>query len=161
MSKVNLKQLTLDIERNRKQRLQGDGRGRRVTGSMQIIRDNLAEIEGLHRSGATWVDIAAGLAAQGVMQGDGQPITSKRLTSLIASIRRQDDTRRAKATARAARPDLMKRQPDRALTSMRIGLSAELQTTLQMPASAADDDTEETIRRRQYEATKSVLKTRK
>ena len=51
----------------------------------------------MHREdGATWTEIAAGLAAQGVTQGDGQPITGRRLTALMHNIRVQEERRRNK-----------------------------------------------------------------
>ncbi len=46
----------------------------------------------MHREdGATWTEIVAGLAAQGVTQGDGQPITGRRLTALMHNIRVQEE----------------------------------------------------------------------
>ncbi|WP_425375025.1 hypothetical protein [Methylobacterium brachiatum] len=63
---------------------------------MAIVRAHLETFEQMHRDGASWVDIAAGLAAQGVMQGTGeaaQPITARRLTALMASVRRERERR--------------------------------------------------------------------
>jgi hypothetical protein len=39
-----------------------------------------------HEDGASWAEIAAGLAVQGVTQGASQPLTGRRLTSLMHNI---------------------------------------------------------------------------
>ena len=84
---------------------------------MAVVRANLTEIERLRVDGATWVAIAAALAQQGVKQRDGKPITARRLTGLIASVRRQDASREQSKARRASREDLaavapaMRRQP--------------------------------------------------
>jgi hypothetical protein len=71
--------------------------GKIKSGATQVIRQNLVELERMYREhGATWSEIAAGLAAQGVTQGDGQPITGKRLTALIHNIKVQQE--KVKAT---------------------------------------------------------------
>lgn len=78
--------------------------GKIKSGATEIIRQNIAELERMHREdGATWTEIAAGLAAQGVTQGDGQPITGRRLTALMHNIRVQEQ--RSKARALAAEND--------------------------------------------------------
>jgi hypothetical protein len=75
--------------------------GRVKSGATEVIRKNLKELERMHQEdGATWTEIAAGLAAQGVTQGNGQPITGRRLTALMHNIRVQEErsqTREAKA----------------------------------------------------------------
>lgn len=78
---------------------------------MAVVRTHLAEIEGLKDEGATWVDIAEALAEQGVRRRDGGPITGRRLTGLIVSIRRQDAKRRSATERRASRRDLTAASP--------------------------------------------------
>ncbi len=81
------------------------------SGAMAVVRAHLTEIERLKADGATWVAIAAALAQQGVKQRNGTPITDRRLTGLIASVRRQDaDRERAKAR-RMSRVDLVVATP--------------------------------------------------
>jgi len=107
MPKLDLKRLSRDVDTLRTSRPLGVGPGgRRLTGAMAVVRDNLAALEALHAAGASWVDIAAGLAAQGVTQGQGEPLTGKRLTALIASVRRQAARHAATEARRRARPDL-------------------------------------------------------
>lgn len=76
---------------------------------MAIVRENLEAFEAMHRDGASWVDIAAALAAQGVTQGTGDaalPITARRLTALMASVRRERERHARAGRARVRRSDL-------------------------------------------------------
>ncbi|MEG9528992.1 MAG: hypothetical protein MIL41_25020, partial [Hyphomicrobiales bacterium] len=79
-----------------------------------VVRENLEELRALHDAGHTWVDIAAGLASQGVTQGSGQPLTGKRLTALIASVEREAIAKSRRQATRAARIDLAAATPTRA-----------------------------------------------
>ncbi|MES2029319.1 MAG: hypothetical protein V4477_09105 [Pseudomonadota bacterium] len=80
--------------------------GKIKSGATEIIRKNLRELERMHREdGATWTEIAAGLAAQGVTQGDGQPITGRRLTALMHNIRVQEERSLAREKALVDAPD--------------------------------------------------------
>ncbi|MGX9984668.1 hypothetical protein [Methylobacterium fujisawaense] len=107
MPKLDLKRLAKDVDTLRTSRPLGIGPGgRRLTGAMAMVRDNLEALEALHAAGASWVDLAAGLAAQGVTQGQGDPLTGKRLTALIASVKRQAARHAAAAARRKTRPDL-------------------------------------------------------
>ena len=110
MPKLDLKRLAKDVDTLRNDRPvdRGPG-GRRLTGAMEIVRDNLEALEALKAAGSTWVEIAAGLAAQGVTQGEGEPITGKRLTSLCASVKRQAAQKAAAEARRLARLDLQRR----------------------------------------------------
>ncbi|MCW6511330.1 hypothetical protein [Lichenifustis flavocetrariae] len=85
--------------------------GKPRTGAMAAVRQHLGEIQALRNDGATWVDIAAGLTAQGIVRADGAPLTGRHLTALIASIRRQDIARAAASAQRAGRKDLRHRPP--------------------------------------------------
>jgi hypothetical protein len=61
--------------------------GRVKTGATEVIRENLAELLQMRADGASWPELAAGLAAQGVIQGDNEPLTGRRLTALINNIK--------------------------------------------------------------------------
>lgn len=129
MPKLDLTKLSRDLDRRRRDRPDGVGPGGRpVTGAMAAVRDNLAQLEALHAAGASWVDIAASLAAQGVHHGSGAALTGRQLTGLIASVRRQLRQREAKAAKRASRPDLPK------VASARLSLAADLAAPRQKPA---------------------------
>ncbi|MEY9387545.1 hypothetical protein ABIF93_005802 [Bradyrhizobium japonicum] len=72
--------------------------GKIKTGATEIIRNNFDELERLHREdGASWTEIASGLAAQGVTQGAGQPLTGRRLTALMHNIRTRTEKLKGKA----------------------------------------------------------------
>ena len=84
--------------------------GKIKTGASEVIRANFEEIERLHREdGATWTEIASGLAAQGVTQGEGQPLTGRRLTALMHNIRTRAEKLKGKATVQ----DRVKGLPER------------------------------------------------
>ncbi|NEU12712.1 hypothetical protein G3T14_11255 [Methylobacterium sp. BTF04] len=110
MPPLDLPRLRRDVKRRQDARPQGQGPGGRlVTGSMAIVREHLEAFEAMHRDGASWVDIAAALAAQEVMQGTGdaaQPITARRLTALMASVRRERERHAQAGRARMRRSDL-------------------------------------------------------
>lgn len=152
MPKLDLTKLSRDLDRRRRDRPDGVGPGgRAITGAMAIVRDNLAQLEALHAAGASWVDIAAGLSAQGIRRGDGEALTGRQLTALIASVRRQHQRREAKVTARRTRPDLPA-PPVRKLT---------LATDLAGPSSMRPPDpaaAEETLRREQLASLQDLLK---
>jgi hypothetical protein len=88
---IDLKRLHTDVKRLKAGRV-ASPIGKIKTGATEIIRKNFDELERMHREdGATWPEIAAGLAAQGVTQGDGLPITGRRLTALMHHIRVRAD----------------------------------------------------------------------
>lgn len=124
--------------------------------AMAIIRDNMMTIEVLRGQGHTWDAIAAGFAAQGVAHRDGHPLTGKRLTSLIDSIRRQDAKRQAKRDKRLTRADLARAPPQPG--QPRLRLAAELLAPTEPSEGGTPSETEKAIRRQQYEATKSLFK---
>jgi hypothetical protein len=148
MAKLDLKRLSADIENSEKERASDQG-GRRLTGAMAVVRDNLAEIEALKADGKSWVAIAVGLAQQGVTQGDHQPITAKRLTALIASVKRQAANKAARQALRANRKDLSPpSQPERRVAPVR--LAREL-TEPARPETEIPSMTEEDIRKSNFE----------
>ena len=60
---------------------------------MLTVRENLGAINALRANGATWPEIAAALAAQGVVRRNGQPITADRLTAFLMLARRFPEAR--------------------------------------------------------------------
>src|ERR1700738_2350130 len=85
--KIDLKRLQSDVKRLKADRVDSPI-GRVKTGATEIIRRHFGELERMHHEdGASWTEIAAGLAAQDVTQGDGQPLTGRRLTALMHNIR--------------------------------------------------------------------------
>jgi hypothetical protein len=104
---------------------------------MALVRSNLVAFDELRAGGATWAEIAAGLAEQGMTQGGGEPITAKRLTALVTLVRKADATRAAKVAARQERGDLLVRRKAVAKRSAgaKLQLAAELTS---LPAAATD-----------------------
>ena len=95
--------------------------GRRRTGVMDVIRTNLTKFDEMRADGATWVDIADALTAQGFKQRSGAALTADRVTALVASVRREAARRAAAAERRAERID----GPSKA-KSAPLALSADL-----------------------------------
>ena len=76
-------QLRRDVEARRAERDRGLGpSGRPRTGAIATIRQNLATIETLRADGATWADIASAVTAQGLLRGDGKPLTGRHVTAI-------------------------------------------------------------------------------
>lgn len=151
MPKLDLIRLSRDVACLRRNRPAGIGpSGRPATGAMAIVRENLGKLEALHAAGASWVDIAAGLAAQNVLHGSGRPLTGRQLTGLIASVRRQQRRREAKATRRKARTDLPR-------VSSTLTLAAELSAPARAPAPSTIP-TETDLRRERLASLGSLMK---
>lgn len=122
--------------------------GKIKTGATEVIRANFEEIERLHREdGATWTEIASGLAAQGVTQGKGLPLTGRRLTALMHNIR----TRAEKLKGNATVQDRGKRLPERLQKHGRaIKKTVSLSPEMSRPAGDSRPDktiSEDEIRR--------------
>lgn len=152
MPKLDLAKLSRDLDRRRRDRPEALGPGGRpITGAMAVVRDNLAALDVLHGAGASWVDIAASLSAQGVRRGDGEPLTGRQLTALIASVRRQQQRREAKAAKRASRADLL------TPATPRLRLAADLAAPRRAPASPLLP-TEDDLRRERLASLDDLLK---
>lgn len=102
---LDLKRLKRDLDAQDREAVEGDARVK-PSGAMATVRKHLPDIERLKAEGVTWVAIAAALARQGVRMRDGRPLTGRRLTGLIDSIRRQDAGRREAGARRTSRADL-------------------------------------------------------
>jgi hypothetical protein len=83
--KIDLKKLRTDVEGKKRTRT-ASPIGKVKTGATKVIRENMVELRQMHAEGATWPELAAGLALQGVTQGDGDPISGRRLTALMHNI---------------------------------------------------------------------------
>lgn len=163
MPKLDLKRLVKDVDALRKSRPADLGPGgRRLTGAMAIVRDNREALEALHAAGTSWVDIAAGLSAQGLMQGEGDPLTGKRLTALIASVKRQAAKRAEAEARRKARPDLPRpsvpRPPGLSPRAATSRLAPELQPRSSPPPGDDAPLSEAEIRRMQAERHSHLFK---
>ncbi len=127
---IDLKKLRRTVAARQAARPTGVGPGGRVgSGAMALVRSNLAAFDELRAGGATWAEIAAGLAEQGMTQGDGEAITAKRLTALVTLVRKADATRAAKASARQGRGDVAATEPASIVKrkgETKLRLSAEL-----------------------------------
>lgn len=142
---IDLKRLRGDIKRLKAARV-ASPIGKIKTGATEIIRSNFDELERLHREdGATWTEIASGLAAQGVTQGEGQPLTGRRLTALMHNIRTRAEKLKSKGDARD-RTMIASERLQNVPTGRRVSLSPEMNR----PAAAnnlPDTISEDEIRR--------------
>ena len=150
---LDIKRLKRDVTKRQADRPTGViSGGRRATGSMAIVRQHLAHLDALRAEGATWAEIAAGLAEQGVTQGEGAPLTAKRLTALVTLVRRAAAKRVAKIAERQARADTVKSETGsggRLKAGPKLTLSPEL-----MPSSEKTADpiiTEGELRRMSFD----------
>ena len=151
------RRLRQDVDARRTDRPAAAGSGgRQRTGAMAVVRDHLADIETLRAEGARWGDIAAAMAAQGVTQGEGKPITERRLTALIASVRKQDAKRKSLSDSRSARPDIERPTNAAHGASTRLALSSELTAAPQPVVPASSREAEETLRRDSFERVQAL-----
>jgi len=97
---IDLKRLRSDVKRLKASRVDSPI-GKVKTGATEVIRRHFDELERMHQEdGASWTEIAAGLAAQGVTQGDRHPLTGRRLTALMHNIRARAEKLKSKAAQR-------------------------------------------------------------
>ena len=142
---INEKRLTKDCL-TAQSALAASGRAHRGTGATAIIEPALPLIRDLRRQKHSWSAIAAALARQGVVQGvDRQPITARRLTALISAIDKRERRQAKRSESRFRRQDLAPVQA----RSHSLALSTDLKPT--GAAADTDSDSEETIRRREFE----------
>lgn len=149
---IDVKKLRRAVAARKAARPDGIGPGGRVaTGAMALVRSNLGAFDDLRAGGATWAEIAAGLAEQGMTQGDGEPITAKRLTALVALVRKADATRAAKASVRQGRGDLA--AEPKADTKRTADTKLRLAAELTRPPTAPTDHgpSEGELRREAYD----------
>jgi hypothetical protein len=142
---INAKRLTKDCS-NAQSMLAASGRAHCGTGATAIIEPVLPLIRDLREQKQSWSAIAAALARQGVVQGsDRQPITARRLTALIAAIEKRVRRQAERHRGRGLRQDLTPSPTQ----SHSLALSGDLKPT--KVATNTVSDSEETIRRREFE----------
>jgi hypothetical protein len=153
--------MTLDLKRlradaaNLKTARSTSGSSRETTGTTKAIRAALPEIYKLRDQDVQWADIAAALAAQGVVQGkDRTPLTTNRLTALVRQIELQTEKRQAKKLKTT--PPIA-RSSKSALQTRHLSLSSDLKADTR----AADErlyQSEDEIRRLAFEHVKRMTK---
>ena len=126
--------------------------GRRRTGVMEVIRANLARFDEMRANGATWVDIADALTAQGFKQRSGAALTADRVTALVASVRREAAKRAGAVARRAERID----GPSKPIPPP-LALSADL-TDPKPKAAGRPSPSEQDNRHAALDRAKSILK---
>src|ERR1700731_2502370 len=103
---INLNRLPADLKQLKTVRA-GKPIGRPKTGATEVIRQQYFEIVRMHDDdGYRWTEIAVALAAQGVTQGPGSPITGRRLTALMRNVARQIEKAHMRNASRSKRCDL-------------------------------------------------------
>lgn len=102
---IDLQRLRADTRRFKSTRARSPI-GKPKTGATEVLRTHYAEINRMHSEGVQWTEIAAALADQGVTQGDGEPITGRRLTALMRNIARQIERSVTAKSNRMSRKDL-------------------------------------------------------
>lgn len=164
MGTLDLKRFRQDLKETRPDRVPGV-RGRpATTGAMAIVRKNLDLFDRLRSDDPTltWGDIAVSLGKQGVIQGDGQPITAKRLSALISTIRKQRLAAEQAAVLRGDRSDVAKgRGGDtrrREANEARLTLAPDLVDPKHAEVAPLKSNTEEDHRRAALDRAKAILK---
>lgn len=99
------KRLTRDAKRAQAQR-PDSSIGRETTGVTRAVRAGLPVIRQLRAAGVTWAAIAEAMSAQGVTQGEGQPLTATRLTAIVTQVEAQERRTAEREARRRTRPDL-------------------------------------------------------
>lgn len=158
--KIDLKRLRSDVKRLKADRVDSPI-GKIKTGATEIIRSHFDELERMHyQDGASWNEIAAGLAAQGVTQGDGQPLKGRRLTALMHNIRVRAEKLKSKGALRSPSENLSN-------TIQRLGgqsrKTVSLAPELSRPRSETQPDqtiSEEEIRRAELSKHAHLLRKR-
>jgi len=134
------------------------GIGRETTGVTRAVRDGLPMIRQLREGGITWAAIAAAMAAQGVTQGAGKPLTASRLTAIVGQVEAQLRRQAERAAARRARPDLAAPQPPLTGDTAAPAPVAPVPNTPPPVPDRAAPASEEAIRRAGLDALHKLLK---
>ncbi|MCB4806470.1 DNA-binding transcriptional MerR regulator [Methylobacterium brachiatum] len=119
--------------------------GRETTGVTRAVRAGLPVIRQLRAAGVTWAAIAEALSAQGVTQGEGQPLTASRLTAIVTQVEAQERRKADREARRRTRPDLT--ASSEAVRSPEPPLPATAAPALPSPVGSNPRATEEEIRR--------------
>src|SRR5471032_1124918 len=103
---MDLKKLRADVQMLKAKRSPSPI-GRTKTGATAVLRKHFAEFKRMHEDGVKWTEIAAGLAVQGIKQGDGEGITGRRVTALMKNIARQNENEIRNSASRLSRKDVV------------------------------------------------------
>lgn len=122
------KRLARDAKRAQAQR-PDTGIGRETTGVTRAVRAGLPVIRQLRAAGVTWAAIAEAMAAQGVTQGAGTPLSATRLTAIVTQVEAQIRRKAEREAGRHSRSDLT-------LSSGLLPPSHPTATSLPAPAAA-------------------------
>jgi hypothetical protein len=143
---LDLKRLRTDGSRLKTERSKSRS-GRETTGTTKAIRAALPTIYKLREDGVQWSDIAAALAAQGIVQGkDRVALTTNRLTALVRQIEQQNEKRAAKAAKKGTGTQPKKN----AMQNHRLSLSSELKAETRA-VEGRPSQSEDEIRRLAFE----------
>lgn len=149
---LDVSRLRQDVEANEaaKEARGAKRDGRVKSGSMQAVRENLSQIKSLHADGHIWNTIAEALATQGMTQGDGDPITGRRLSALVSAIEKQAERRGHKLAARRQRRDIVQ-------SAHASRLSSDLSATPRHQPSRSNAPSEDQLRRERLDAVKELF----
>ena len=161
VAKIDIEKLRADAGKAKAARMEKKAGSTSVaTGAMAVVRRLLPTIEGLldADSKTSWDDIAAALTEQGVRTRAGGPITGKRLSSLVDSVRKQDAARHERMQRRRARKDLPVAEEPRPSRHRRLALSPELTTARSDRDASTGADLEAAIRADAFEKHDFLIK---
>ena len=113
---------------------------RKSSDLMATVRPLMGVIDQLRADVVPWAVIAASLAEQGVVEGDGRPLTDKRLTSVVSKLKAQAEKRAARMQARGLRSDLAQAPNMRSPASSTAG-SATAQLAPELTAVRVETET--------------------
>jgi hypothetical protein len=153
---IDTKRLRVDVQRMKAVRIDTPI-GRMKTGATNVIRQNYSELLRMHKEdGCRWTEIATALADQGVSQGNGAPLTGRRLTALMHNIARQREKERTRIVSRSQRSDISPRVEHEGERKPKLKLARELTE----PATPRRNIvvSEEDIRRTEFERHAHLIK---
>jgi hypothetical protein len=140
---MDLKKLRADVQKLKAKRTPSPI-GRTKTGATAILRKNYSEILFMHENdGLRWTEIALALAAQGVTQGNGAPITGRRITALMRNLALQAERETSNSASRLQRKDIAPHQiehRDDTKTKLRLAPELTAQKTNHPIAVVSEDE---------------------
>jgi hypothetical protein len=144
------KRLARDAKRAQARR-PDTGIGRETTGVTRAVRAALPVIRQLRAAGVTWAAIADAMSAQGVIPGEGKPLTATRLTAIVTQVEAQERRKVEREALRRARPDLTGApeaiSPSTPATPLPASAAPAARPALPVPPGSGARATEEEIRR--------------
>lgn len=154
---IDTKRLGMDVRRMKAVRIDTPI-GRMKTGATNVIRKNYSELLRMHNEdNCRWTEIAKALADQGVTQGNGVPLTGRRLTALMHNITRQREKERTRAALRSQRSDIPPpqiRHENEKTPKLKLALELTEPTTPRRNIVVSEED----IRRTEFERHAHLIK---